>query len=218
MWENGGVRGGSACSQRECCLPAPLLAPSPCQGGWGKADRSLDKLQVSEGWVLQGWPRPQAHTCPHPGTLPRQPQHSGSLGNLGSISKSGWLTSSFTVSENLPEAKSFFFHLVRPAPASQCLGTKKLYLRVCHFRRRREDQEETRTGLVARFSLPPPAAGDSANPPRRRGRPCWGKAERWYLWPNPSCCWELGRATHIPTGLLHVGFPPISVGQSPQSD
>lgn len=134
MWENGG--GGSACSQHECCLPAPLLAPSPCQGDWGKADRSLDKLQVSEGWVLQGWPRPRARTCPHPGTLPRQPQRSGSLGNLGSISKSGWLTSSFTVSENLPEAKSFFFHLVRPAPASQCLGTKKLYLRVCHFRRR----------------------------------------------------------------------------------
>lgn len=48
----------------------PSWHPAPAGEVCRKADRSLDKLQVSEGWVLQGWPCPRARTCPQPGTLP----------------------------------------------------------------------------------------------------------------------------------------------------
>lgn len=62
----GGGVGFCILPRRVPLTPLPSWHPAAAGEVCRKADTSLDKLQVSEGWVLQGWPRPRATHVPPP--------------------------------------------------------------------------------------------------------------------------------------------------------
>lgn len=78
--QEGTWGGGGSVVLPSPCFPAGTQ-PLVCREAAG----SLNKLQVSPGWVLQGCPG----TCPRLGSRPPPPQRGSSLGRLGSISKLG---------------------------------------------------------------------------------------------------------------------------------
>ena len=201
-------------------LPARVLSPcsppgtQPLPGRFaGRQTEVSTNYRSPRAGCCRAGPVPGHARAPTPACFPVNCSAAALWETWGASPNWGGLPAVFTYSENLPEAKSFFFHLVRPARLLGVWGPKS-YIACLSF------EEEVRgsggdKGRVCSTVLP---ARDSANRPRRRERPCRGNAERWYLWPSPSCCREPGQAPRTPTGLLHTSFPPISVGQSPRSN
>lgn len=100
----GWWRCGSAVALLPCWHPAPGL-----QGGSRESQQTTGLPGLGVAGLPRHMPPPRQ---PSPSTAARQ--LSGKAGEHFQTGEGGWFTSSFAVSENLPEAKSFFFHLVRP--------------------------------------------------------------------------------------------------------
>lgn len=112
--------------------------------------------------MLQGWPCPQPRTCPRPGTLPILCSAVFFRETWAASPPWGGLAAVSAFSQKLPEAKSFSFHLVRPARLPGAQGPKS---DVACLRCREEEEERCweRAGSVAKWS-----PWDSANLPRRK--------------------------------------------------
>lgn len=137
--------------------------------------------------MLQGWPCPRPRTCPRPGTLPILCSAAFFRETWAASPHWGGSAAVSAFSENLPEAKSFSFHLGRPARLAAARGPRS---DVACLRFREEGRGSVLgKGRVCGKMVPV----GLCKPSKEEGVPCRGNAECWELWM-----------------LLHTSFPHLS--------
>lgn len=117
--------------------------------------------------MLQGWPWPRPRTCPRPSTLPILCSAVFFGETWAASPRWGGLAAVSAFSEKLPEANSFSFHLVRPAPLSGAQGPKS---DVACLRFREEGRGTVLgKGKVCGKMVPL----GLCKPSKEEGMPCW---------------------------------------------
>lgn len=187
----------------------PSWHPAPAGEVCRKADRSLDKLQVCEGWGVAGLALSPATHVPPPRHAPRQLQRGGFLGKTWGASPNWGGSPAVSPVLRTYQKQRAASSILSGQPGFLVFGDRKALLHVYHFRRRsyllRGSGDDKGRGWSTMF---PPRG--SANRPRRRGVAVLGR--RGVMVPVAKPTLLPGRATHTPTGLLHTSFPHISAG------